>query len=284
MKVGLHTFLYPARSLHNSVCQLLRLNVECLEIVCDLPHKMPQDFDSKALKDISDLVGSHVNVAVHAPVGGVDLSSPYEPIRKHSMETICKCVDIAEYLGSHVVTLHPPPPPPRFFAEREFGIIASQFVSSIHRCARHARNKGVFLCLENMPGASQLYYQWLRIMLDKEPDVSRITFDIGHSFITENQETLSYAVGLPVERFVGLRIRELQKSIVHVHLHDNDGNSDLHLPLNYGRMNVGLVLKAIKDIGYDDLVILEVVDPRKAEPSDSLVLDWIQTARDWINA
>ena len=50
----------------------------------------------------------------------------------------------------------------------------------------------------------------------------------------------------------------LKRSVHHVHLHDNDGRSDLHLPPGAGTIDWAAVVLALKDAGYDGTITLEV--------------------------
>jgi sugar phosphate isomerase/epimerase len=45
----------------------------------------------------------------------------------------------------------------------------------------------------------------------------------------------------------------------HVHLHDNKGGTaDLHLPLGTGNVDLFGCVRALKSVGYDDTITLEV--------------------------
>ena len=46
--------------------------------------------------------------------------------------------------------------------------------------------------------------------------------------------------------------------IGHVHVSDNFGKEDNHLPIGTGTIDFPKIIKALKDIGYDDTLTLEV--------------------------
>ena len=47
----------------------------------------------------------------------------------------------------------------------------------------------------------------------------------------------------------------------HVHLHDNRGTGDDHLPLGAGTLDLTGCIRALKASGYDDTITLEVFTP-----------------------
>jgi sugar phosphate isomerase/epimerase len=53
-------------------------------------------------------------------------------------------------------------------------------------------------------------------------------------------------------------IRRFPERLYHVHLHDNDGRSDLHLPPGAGNIDWPGVIQALVDVGYDRTITLEV--------------------------
>ncbi len=53
-------------------------------------------------------------------------------------------------------------------------------------------------------------------------------------------------------------IRRFGDRIHHIHLHDNDGRSDLHLPPGAGNINWRAVVRALQEVGYDRTITLEI--------------------------
>ena len=73
-----------------------------------------------------------------------------------------------------------------------------------------------------------------------------ITLDIGHGQIcAERNRSLEI-------------IEKLGQSIVHVHIHDNDGIDDLHLPPGKGIIDLRNIVTKILRQGYDGTFTLEV--------------------------
>ena len=53
-------------------------------------------------------------------------------------------------------------------------------------------------------------------------------------------------------------INTFRDKINHIHWHDNHGKKDEHLPIGDGLIDHQKAIKALKDIGYDRTITLEV--------------------------
>jgi len=71
-------------------------------------------------------------------------------------------------------------------------------------------------------------------------------------------------------------INTFRDKIIHIHWHDNHGRKDEHLPIGEGLIDHNNAVKALKDIGYDRTITLEVFtnsDDAKTS-TDKLKLIW----------
>jgi len=89
-----------------------------------------------------------------------------------------------------------------------------------------------------------------------------LTLDLGHANL----------FGKSIEEF----IRKFHTKIRHVHLHDNDGRKDLHLPMGVGNINWEKILKTLKR-NYDGTITLEVF----SKDRDYVVLSKEKLRRLW---
>ena len=64
-----------------------------------------------------------------------------------------------------------------------------------------------------------------------------MTFDIGHSYL-QGIDTCEC-------------LKMMASKLTHVHIHDNLGISDDHLPLGTGNVPLQAALNTLRDIGYD---------------------------------
>ncbi len=109
-----------------------------------------------------------------------------------------------------------------------------------------ARDYSVVLCLENLDDnrVGSLPVELLALLHAADADIY-VTFDTGHAFI------IAERYGISLSDFFDV----LHPFIKHVHLHDNDGISDLHLPPGEGKIDAGSVLKDIWDIQPENVVL-----------------------------
>jgi len=121
-------------------------------------------------------------------------------------------------------------------------------MESLELIVEKAHSLGLCLCLENMFPRTQ----WLvnpeefEDILAKFPMI-HLLLDIGHAHIDNagGKKCLRF-----IEMFSG-RIR-------HLHVSDNFGKEDQHLPIGAGIIDFSKVVKALKGIGYNDTITLEV--------------------------
>ncbi|MBA5942027.1 MAG: sugar phosphate isomerase/epimerase [Methanophagales archaeon] len=119
-------------------------------------------------------------------------------------------------------------------------------VRNLRMLASLAREYSVLLCLENLGdnGVGSFPAELLALLHASDPDI-QVTFDTGHAFI------IAERYGIRVSDF----FETLRLFIKHVHLHDNDGVSDLHLPLGEGKIDAESVLREIRDMQPENVII-----------------------------
>jgi sugar phosphate isomerase/epimerase len=99
--------------------------------------------------------------------------------------------------------------------------------------------------VENLPGRFNTPKQ-IAELLDALPEVG-LHLDIGHTNLMVEANTAD-----AILKRYGPRLR-------HVHLHDNRGGAaDLHLPLGTGNLETARHIRALKAVGYDGTITLEV--------------------------
>ncbi|MEW5723452.1 MAG: sugar phosphate isomerase/epimerase, partial [Thermodesulfobacteriota bacterium] len=104
--------------------------------------------------------------------------------------------------------------------------------------------------LENMfPRSGYMYRpEEFSQVLAAQADL-RMTLDLGHANIQAPPDRLARLVEAGGHR------------IAHVHVSDNTGADDEHLPVGVGRVDVAGGLKALKALGYQGRLTLEVFAP-----------------------
>ena len=85
-----------------------------------------------------------------------------------------------------------------------------------------------------------------------------VNLDVGHMYMPDNRQTLTDMGG------IGKLIRHIGGSLIHLHLHDVDGDTD-HIEIGTGVVAFDEIAGALRDIGYPYGVTLEL-NPDRVTP------------------
>ena len=205
----------------------------------------------EAIKKISQ--NEEIEISVHAAFYELNMAAFLKGIREESIRYINMSIDLCHELGGEVVTVHPG----KFTYELEPGaslntdpLMKIQWdhnIESLKRINAHAESRGITLCLENLGWnyVAQSFEDMLKIR-DEVGDTLQFTLDTGHARI--NSE------GGAAEGF-----RVLGENIRHIHLSDNYGKEDDHLPIGEGNTDYSTIFHFIKD--FPHIITLEIETP-----------------------
>ncbi len=199
----------------------------------------------------------HARFTVHAPAHDVNLGSLNAKVREVALEEIKGSIDFARSIGSSLVVVHPAPgilgmPEGKWSKEehaprRDSDRLDQQealMVRAVKDLADYAPD--VLLCLENLVYPHEIYRS-PEDMAELIKRVNRsnvgITLDVGHAVVCGHK---------PADF-----LHAIQDEIFHVHLHDNNGVIDQHLPLGQGTIDYVDVIQSLKHMDYQGVVQLE---------------------------
>jgi len=192
--------------------------------------------------------------SVHAPIDkGWDISSADETVRKESVRRTKLSAQRLVALGGDVLVVHPG-------RGREPGenisVRMSQSERSVTEMCEFARKLGLKLALENLcPNEVFDDPEDLRSMIDRfDQDVVGVCFDSSHANILRNAVDTA---------------RTFQGRVVSVHLSDNRGSGDDHLPPFEGNIDWERVLGTLIEGGFRGPWLFEVLG-WGADPYDLL--------------
>jgi len=232
---------HPGRDLLAEIDGIATMGFDFIDLTLEPPMA---DVRSLDIKRIRDALNSHgLRVVGHTPYY-LPLSSPFESLRRASVEELKLCLHAFAALGAKWMNLHPDRQAPMH--DRRF--VISRNILTIKDLTAMARDLGVGLMIENLPGSFNTVEQ-LGELLGPIPDLG-LHLDIGHANLLVEHNTAGDLLTA-----YGPRLR-------HVHLHDNKGGAaDLHLPLGTGTIDAGHYVRALQLIGYDGTITLEVFTP-----------------------
>ncbi len=191
----------------------------------------------------------------HAPFFGLDVASIDVGISRYSVTCLEKAIDVTAALGGNLMVMHTGYLPQYSRVGRRYWF--RNWSGRMPRLVERARSRGVTIALENTWDDRPEVLLHLRALLPERSNV-KFCLDTGH---------LNVYSQLPLRRWW----RSLGDDITAVHLHDNDGLSDDHLPPGVGTVDFEALVELVLDMRAMPLLDLEVDHPRASEGRDYLV-------------
>ncbi len=235
---------FPVRPILAELEAIGRMGFDFIELTIDPPEATPERLLANR-GSISDALSAHGIWAIaHLPCS-VRTADLYDSIRLASRMEVFKAIDALPELGIRIANLHPSHIPRM---ARHMGDYGRRLGMDFLRAAlERAEERGIYITIENMcPSDGWLSEpEEFEEVLEAFPDVG-LTLDLGHAnLLAPRNRSIEF-----VRRF-GDRLR-------HLHVHDNFGLSDEHLPPLCGNVDFPSIFSAIKRSGYDGTMTLEV--------------------------
>ncbi|MFQ5736393.1 MAG: sugar phosphate isomerase/epimerase family protein [Thermodesulfobacteriota bacterium] len=176
-----------------------------------------------------ELAAAGLRITMHGPYMNVNPGSSNEETRLHTVDRYAKTFEAASVLRPVNIVLHA-----GYDAGRFRGGPAQWMEQSMKtwpRFVRRAEDLGVTIAAENIfeTGPSTLK----ALVRELGSPNFRVCLDSGH---------LSVFSGVPLEEW----FRELGPDIAEVHLHDNRGGADEHLPIGEGVIDFPLFFRLLE--------------------------------------
>jgi sugar phosphate isomerase/epimerase len=217
-----------------------------VDLTLDPPAMDPSNVDVKGVR--AALARYSLGVVAHA-AWYIPISSPFPSLRQAALQEFQRALKVAAQVGAQGMTVHYFRIPPLFPPER----YVEWHVEGLRPLCSQAGDLGLTILLENAPGLpGQIDH--IAHILEAIPSLG-FHLDSGHTHVEGG-------VGLfdvYAERF--------GRRLMHVHLSENDGSYDQHLPLNSvpaGQIDWPARIRRLKASGYDGTISLEVFSPDRA--------------------
>jgi sugar phosphate isomerase/epimerase len=236
----------PSEDTAEEIERIGKLGFDFTEITIEGPKAFPENLRRNKAKILRTLKKYRLFAIGHT-MWWSDLGSPYESVREGWVRTGEEAIDVAKELGIKLVNFHFDSIPSMLLRDRKTRRkILDNYVRSLTELVAYGKGLGVGVMLEN--GASNAIFSSVatyKYVVDRVEGLG-IHLDVGHAFIHGGMKNV-----------LGL-ISTFKKRIVHVHIHDNYGKRDDHLPLGTAKIEYEAVAKALKRIGYDRTLTFEV--------------------------
>ncbi|MDY6965457.1 MAG: sugar phosphate isomerase/epimerase family protein [Halobacteriota archaeon] len=243
--IGITTIPFIGTTNIDKVKKASKLDIDFLEWICEFPHCYPAHISEKArfrLKKISR--ESNLKYSVHSTYVELNIAHLNPGLQEESVRQVKECIKFAGDIGAERVITHAGSIPliPRSVSKntiRRFGIkdVRKMFLdisrTRLSELREYADERGVLLCVENMHFDHELCNSSKEDLCILEDNFA--VFDMGHANIVE--DPLKFA-------------EKILHRIRYVHVHDNNGKEDEHLPLGEGNIDYEAIIDLIGDNYY----------------------------------
>jgi len=232
MKIGCPN--HPRLDLLEEVQWIGTNGFDFLDLFLEPDRALPDRVDPKTLKGRLEEHGLAVvgHTAWYLPFG-----SPFPELREKAVEIVCGYLPFFQELACPLVTVHANWAS-GMFSDEECIDFQCQALASL---AQAASRFGIGIMVEPMDTPRDTLKNLSRIV-SRVPDLM-VHVDVGHAHVQ----------GIAPEAF----FRQFPGRVVHIHLHDNDGSGDQHLPLDEGTIDWVATVAQIRG-HYDGTITLEV--------------------------
>ncbi|KIH77832.1 hypothetical protein GFER_04150 [Geoalkalibacter ferrihydriticus DSM 17813] len=215
------------------------------------------DFDDRALAGVlkrwaREFRAAGLGVSVHAPFMDLNPGALEPLVRAATLQRLSQTLDAAARLGARCVVVHPGYERWRYGGNEDLWLEPSlEFWAPL---VRRAQDAGIVLALENVfeeaPGSLE------RLLEGIDSAAFGHCFDVGHwHLFCRDKISLAEWFG------------RLGHRMVHLHLHDNRGDGDDHLPPGEGLIPFDELRGLVEEFAPRATLALEVHDPEKLSPA-----------------
>ena len=231
----------PARSLDAEVRRIADNGFDFIDVTLEPPQAWP--ITGKALRRI--LSSAEIPAVGHTAYY-LPLATPFPDIRRRALVVFERVFDVFSEAGVRLVNVHPGTAP-RLIPWRD---VQKWNAEAIALLTRKASALGLRLMVENLPAVYTDAADFDEIFA-AAPDAA-FHLDVGHANIGPRH-------GEPNR--CGTLLKAFGRRLAHVHVHDNLGAQDLHLPVGSGTTDWQFVVSTLKAAGWDGTVTAEVFSP-----------------------
>lgn len=248
MKIATSSNFFSS-SCAEGIKRLGEIGFDVVELIYEKPHVFTDISKKEDIRTLNDLKRKfEMEIIVHAAFYDLNGASWNEGARRETVRQYKEAIELAHRIDSKVVVIH--------LGERSTEIVdtkksLNQNLKTLRECVNAAEKYGILLALENTGFDESLRLfnkadDIKNIIKEISSDNLRVTFDIAHAFL-QKLDLYSW-------------IHALSPYIEHIHIHDNHGVKDEHLPLLMGDIDFTPAFKALREINYNKTFGLEIIN------------------------
>jgi sugar phosphate isomerase/epimerase len=233
----------PSKDIVSEINIIYDLNFDYAEIGIEGPEGNP-DIINKKRGEIVKLLERFKQKPIAHTAYWIDLASDYDYIRHAWILEATQEIKTAKKLGIGLINFHANING-MFYGEKR-KIVLDNLIKSLREIVRQAKKYKVDGMLENVPLSNGIHnVDEFKYVIDNVNGLF-VHLDIPHAFTSGGMASvIDY-------------INTFRDKIIHIHWHDNHGQKDEHLSIGEGFIDHQNAVKALKHIGYDRTITLEV--------------------------
>jgi sugar phosphate isomerase/epimerase len=243
---GVNTYTYTfSATAFDTVARLSDQGYGGVELMFFPDHLWPADLTASEVRRLRNLCEQRLRlVVVNMPNIDINVAAAADEMRAYTIGLLVKFVRCAGELGAGGIIIGPGKANPLFPMPRDRMI--AHFYRALDRLAPLAREVGTRLLIENMPFAFLPDADALMNVVDGYGDAGiRVIYDVANAhFIGE----------APIDG-----LRRVRERLSLVHFSDTTPQIYKHDPLGCGDVPLDGLADAMKEVGYNDLPMLEVI-------------------------
>jgi len=220
--------------------QLPKVPVKHIELADEGLHAL----NKRRVKKLKEAAKAYnLDFVVHAPWAEMNIASPSPVLRRTILKRLEKSLVYAGQLDCRLWLFHPGS---RTGLSHIYpGEDWQQNLDSVRALLKVARREGVEIAIENVPEPFPFLMKSVedfRRFYDELDDDIGLVLDVAHAHL--NNQIPDFT-------------KQFSKKLVHIHVSDNDGASDLHLGIGYGSIDWENVAKLVKEADYGNIIMIE---------------------------
>jgi len=240
MNLAASTLHLMDKPLEEAFPDLLGLGTRNIELADSGHHAL----NPKLVERLQELRASYeLSYSIHAPYADTNLAADDDLIREWILKRIRASIRFASELDARCVVVHPgwTTATDRFMKGRAWELN----LRSLRWLLRYAEEYGVDMLIENVPGPTPYLLvsaEDFQLFYDEMKQPMGMVLDVAHANL--NGEVAEFT-------------RRFSDRIRHVHVSDNDGESDQHLPIGDGGIDWEGVMALLRGSGFSGWVVVE---------------------------
>jgi protein FrlC len=258
-KIALSNFSWFNHPMDYGIKKTAELGYVGIDINGNRPLCDPRDLTAEDRKNVKKLLEENeLQLAAITPFCGNYqwcLSTPYDTVRKDTINHVKECIDLANEWGAKVCESVTGPP---LFVEDNMREAWKRTVESLKEITDHAATKDITMALEfRISVADRTTY-----IVHKLDDALEMVEDVGAPNLGVCIDVNHAALDLYMT--IGEQLEKAGDKIKHMHFSDSPLGIHKHLPMGEGKVKWPLVFKILKKIGYKGWMTLEMEEVQDA--------------------